>query len=68
MAGGEAGVTLGQPHLSRQDLNTLVSHCSGRMLKELRSGDDRAFREALRRGSAGLSGAWVRWETRSPAP
>eukprot|EP00069_Balaena_mysticetus_P009073 bmy_20033T0 len=23
MAGGEAGVTLGQPHLSRQDLNTL---------------------------------------------
>jgi hypothetical protein len=24
MAGGEAGVTLGQPHLSRQDLATLV--------------------------------------------
>lgn len=25
MAGGEVGVTLGQPHLSRQDLATLVS-------------------------------------------
>lgn len=25
MAGDEAGVTLGQPHLSRQDLGTLVS-------------------------------------------
>lgn len=24
MAGGEVGVTLGQPHLSRQDLTTLV--------------------------------------------
>ena len=24
MAGGEGGVTLGQPHLSRQDLATLV--------------------------------------------
>lgn len=25
MAGDESGVTLGQPHLAKQDLNTLVS-------------------------------------------
>ncbi|KAF3813147.1 hypothetical protein GH733_018899, partial [Mirounga leonina] len=31
MAGGEAGVTLGQPHLSRQDLATLVRFRSARM-------------------------------------
>ncbi|KAB1253329.1 Eukaryotic translation initiation factor 2 subunit 3; X-linked [Camelus dromedarius] len=35
MAGGEAGVTLGQPHLSRQDLATLVRHRSGRMLSTI---------------------------------
>lgn len=29
MAGDEAGVTLGQPHLSRQDLGTLVSTARG---------------------------------------
>lgn len=29
MAGDEAGVTLGQPHLSRQDLGTLVSAARG---------------------------------------
>lgn len=25
MAGDESGITLGQPHLSKQDLNSLVS-------------------------------------------
>lgn len=30
MAGDEAGVTLGQPHLSRQDLSTLVRTWPGR--------------------------------------
>lgn len=59
MAGGEAGVTLGQPHLSRQDLATLVRFRSGRMRSELRSGDDRASQEAFRWDSAGLSGAWL---------
>lgn len=59
MAGGEAGVTLGQPHLSRQDLATLVRFRSEKMRSELRSGNDRASREELRRGNAGLSRAWL---------
>lgn len=35
MAGDEAGVTLGQPHLSRQDLGTLVSAARGAPSSEI---------------------------------
>lgn len=35
MAGDEAGVTLGQPHLSRQDLGTLVSAGRGALSSEI---------------------------------
>jgi hypothetical protein len=64
MAGGEAGVTLGQPHLSRQDLATLVRfRFAWRMQSDLGSGDGLFSRVALGLDSAGLSGAWGRGGT-----
>lgn len=56
MAGSEVGVIVGQPHLSHQDLATLVRLSSGRKQSEFEGGNDRASREAMERRNTGLSG------------
>lgn len=57
MAGDEAGVTLGQPHLSRQDLATLVRPARGapRGRGEAAAGGGAELR---RMRALGAGGAW----------
>lgn len=53
MAGDEAGVTLGQPHLSRQDLATLVRPARGASARRWGAAGRRAAGEALRASPRG---------------
>lgn len=54
MAGDEAGVTLGQPHLSRQDLGTLVSAARGATSGSRGSAGAAEWARAAARGAPNL--------------